>query len=171
VSKSFELYTYDQERKKMTDRKQYLIDAIRRAAWDRIATDRTVLAAALIEWQPGDLIEMEDAEGIGFGRLIHGNFASRNCTGGFPTQRILRFGERSFWSGIVTGSANHTYAFSDWQERPSDVTPTTQPSPGYKLSFRSGDAAAAREALEKELIPDPTKKFFSERSGRRSCWK
>jgi hypothetical protein len=28
-----------------------------------------------------------------------------------------------------------------------------------------------REALEKELIPDPTKKFFSERSGRRSCWK
>lgn len=99
------------------------------AEWQKLPADRSVLAAALVEWIPGRL-EPE-------ARLRHGNYAARCCLGGVPTQKLVRHGERT-WTCYNAG-ATRCRADDDWHDKDGAALDlTTQPAPGYRLSPRMG---------------------------------
>ena len=71
--------------------------------YDAYASDLSIFAAYLAEWQPGS----------NGGSLEHHNYASLNCTGGVPKQIVIKAGDRS--CGLVF-EKNKYAGLDDWSD-------------------------------------------------------
>ena len=96
-----------------------------------LSKDRLIIAAAVSTWQAGTSEPN--------GRVILGNYASRNCTGGIPTATLIISGSRSLVKSRLpitsfNTKARHYLALIDWVDTNGQGQPlSTQPSPGFRL--------------------------------------
>jgi hypothetical protein len=128
-------------------RHSYATLAEAESAYDELTEQRHILAAALIEWHPGDIDVPTDFVPEA------GHWAERNCIGGIPTRTLVRHGYRTwtYYLHAESGSMLPTLRSvtgSEWHNDSEHVgcDLTTQPGPGHKLSCPQYGRDGARVA-------------------------
>jgi len=129
-------------------RHSYATLAEAESAYEALTEQRHILAAALIEWHPGDI-------NVPAGFVPEsGHWSERNCTGGIPTQTLRRHGYRN-WTHYLHNEPGsmlrrlRSVTGNEWHEDAEHIgcDLTTQPGPGHKLSCpefgRDGESVAA----------------------------
>ncbi len=86
-----------------------------------------IIAAALTSWESGN---DRDASI----KVVLGNYSLRNCTGGIPVAKLIKYGCRS-----ITGDGTQgRLEANDWIDTDGcNKVMSTQPSPGFTLSARN----------------------------------